>query len=182
MKTLNTLRKALFTVCLICAMTVLCLIVSCNDDDENTPSDLLVGEWTITSTTMDLFVNEKSLVQYLMDEADMTLAEAQVLADLIQNELMGMFNGTIDFKSGGTYTAVFDGDPDNGTWKISSDGETITLDQGTIDEMLAAIKTLTESTLIIEMTQDEDFDLNGDELLETIVMKIVMSFSKQSTN
>jgi len=184
MKKHTTPRQAFVTVCLLCAMTVTCFFSSCNNDDENTPSDLLIGEWTFSTATMELSIDGKTLVQYLMDEGELTEAEAEIYADLIfgmvEDEFVLESTVVITIKSNGTYLIT---DPssgnDDGTWELSGDGKTLTLDKGTVDEMVFDIVSLTSSTLVIISNQEVEDDLNDDSVNETMAISIEMTLNKE---
>jgi len=183
MKSLTTPREAFFTVCLICAMMVACFFISCNNDDENTPSDLLIGTWTFSSSTMDLSINGKTLVQYLIDESGLSQSEAETLADLlfgmIEDEYTPGSDVSIQIKSDGTYIMTGTDMNDDGTWELSSDGKTLTLDKGTEYEMVFDVESLTKSTLTILSQQSLEDDFNADSVNETMHIELEMTLNKK---
>ena len=172
-------QKIKFSAKMLILYVTICLFVSCSKDSEDAlPTDLILGKWTMTATTMDLLFDNKPLSQYLSEELGIPQDEAENFTDLLNDSLLELFTGTIDFKSDHTYAIVLDGDSDNGTWTLSADGKTLLLDQGTIDETLVTIITLDSSTLIIEMTQSDEEDLDEDGTTETIIMEIKMTLKK----
>ena len=179
MKMLQPPKKVIYSANILILYLTICLLVSCNKDSKDVlPSDLILGKWTMTSTTMDLLFDNKPLSQYLIEELGIPQDEAENFTDLLNDSLLELFTGTIDFKSDHTYAIVLDGDSDTGTWSLSADGKTLLLDQGTIDETLVTIMTLDSSTLIIEMTQSDEEDLDEDGITETIIMEINMTLKK----
>jgi len=179
MKVLHGFKKVLYPASLILFCLIMCMFVSCNNDDEEpSPADLLVGKWTISSTTMDLAFDNKNLVQYLVDELGLSQLEATAFNDMLEDALLEFFVGTIDFKQDHTYTINMGGETDSGTWSLSADGQTLTLDADTIDETEAMIISLNSSTLAIEMTQHAEEDLDEDGITEQLIMKISMTLNK----
>ncbi len=184
MKSHTTPRKAFFTAFLLCAMTVVCFFSSCNNDDETSPSDLLIGEWTFSSASMDLTINGKTLVQYLMDEGELTESEAEILVDslygMIEDDFVPESTVVITIKSDGTYLIT---DPssgnDDGTWELSADGKTLTLDKGTEDEMIFEVVSLSDSKLVIVSIQELEDDFNEDTVDEILAIELKMTLNKK---
>lgn len=155
-----------------------CVLPSCEDD--SAPEDELIGTWTSDEISMNATVNGKTLQQYYMDEFGLTASEAQQWVDMVNSILEDYFpqNITIQFKSDNTYTGTADGEPDSGTWSISSDGKKLTTDPGTVDEMVMDIVELTSDKLHLRMSQNESEDINGDDVYETLAVAIDMTFTR----
>jgi hypothetical protein len=184
MKTKTTPRKALVTVGLLCTIAVTCFFSSCNDDDESTPSDLLIGEWIFSTATMELSIDDKTLVQYLMDEGGLTESEAEIYDDLlfgmIEDEFVPESTVVITIKSNDTYLITDPSSEDNeGTRELSADGKTLTLDKGTEDEMMFEVVSLSESKLVINSIQELEDDFDEDTVNETMVINIEMTLNKE---
>lgn len=178
MKYLPSFEKVLIQVATLVCGLFLCMIVSCNDDDENpSNSDLLIGKWSISTTTIEMNLNGKSLVQYLVQDVGLSQAEAEMFEEMFEDMLLETFVGTIEFKADKTAIYNIGGDSDTGTWRLSSDGKTLYLDEGTIDEMTVTIVELTSSKLSIEMTQSEEEDLDEDGTDENVIVEVSMTLS-----
>jgi hypothetical protein len=72
----------------------------------------------------------------------------------------------------------FGGETDNGTYSLSADRKTLTMDPGTNDETVADVLTLNASTLKIKMTQNAEEDLDDDGADEQFNMTITMTLNR----
>ncbi len=181
MKTLTkifTVRPAWGSIALGLVICSLFLLPSCKEDPA--PSDNLIGTWTSDEITLNTTVNGKTLLQYYMDEFDLTASEAQVYVDMVNSIVEDFFpqNMTIQFKSDNTYTSTTDGESDSGTWSLSSDKKKLTTDPGTADQMILDVIELTSSKLHLQVTQNQTEDINADEVPETLVVIVDMTFTK----
>lgn len=167
------------SACLLILYLLISMLSGCNKDSEDPlPSQQILGKWTISTTTMDLFLDNKALTQYLVDEFAVSQQEAEDFTNMLRDSLLEFFTGTITFKDNNTYQTDLGGDPDSGTWSLSADGKTLLLDEGTIDETEITIVTLNSSTLKITMTQEDAEDLDEDGISEVISVEISMTLNK----
>ena len=90
------------------------------------------------------------------------------------------FDGNITFNKDNTYESSFDGDIETGTWTLSSDGMTMTLDPVDDDILMLDVVTLNSNTLIIALTETENEDFDGDGTEETLTITVQISFTKAS--
>jgi len=120
------------------------------------------------------------LLQFYMDEFDLPASEAQVYVDMVKSIMEDYFpqNMTIQFKSDNTYTSTTDGEPDNGTWSMSSDEKKLTTDPGTADQLILDVIELTSDKLHLRIVQNQSEDINGDEVSEILVVTVDMTFIK----
>jgi len=153
------------------------ILTSCNKD--STPEEDIVGTWTTESATFTSMIGNKTMTQYLIDEAGLTEAQAQAIILLFNIEMQGYFTGTLQIKSDNTYTATLGGEPDNGTWSLSSDNKKLTIDSSTEEPMILDVIELTSSKIHLQGTYTEIQDLNGDAIMETIIVAIDWTFTKQ---
>ncbi len=179
MKPLIATTKVLYQISLGVLFLILCIVSSCNkDEDSPQASELIIGTWTVESVTIDFLFDNKTLVQYLVDEFQILESEAEMLVELLSDSYSEFFTGTITINSNNTYQLDFGDGVESGTWEMSSDGKTITFDKNTSDETVATIVTLNSSTLIIEMTQNAEEDLDEDGVDENLDMEIIMTLKK----
>ena len=158
------------------------LFTGCSEEDdiklEGSEADL-VGLWNISDDNieLDLFVGEQTFVDYLIESEEFSEQEAQAFYDNYLGELIADLDigGTIEFKSDYTYYSVFPGeDSDSGVWKLSSDGKTLTLDEGDPEyETDIAVNSATDNSMNVSII--EVLDEEGEVL---ILMKITMQLSK----
>jgi len=183
-KVLINQKSALLILC-----TLIVLSTSCSKDDDPKLTDSesnLIGTWTISEDNVlfDAYVGEQTLIDYIVSEGEYTEQEAELLYELFKTILMDEFeiSGTMEFRSDNTYTSSSaNDDPYDGTWKLSSDGKTLTLDEGDPnDEVALIVNSLTSSTLSIELSENSFEDLDDD--IDTpdveITIKITISLTK----
>jgi hypothetical protein len=151
-------------------MSAVLLLASCSKDNDPVPTDLIVGNWQISSVNFTMTVGSQSLVDYLIAQG-LSAEEAQVLADEFQTGFAEI-DGTIEIKKGGTYSATTDGSTETGTWELSSDGKTLTMDKGTAYEIDFTITTLTSSNLT--MTSEVSESDSG----LTVIIRIDISLTR----
>lgn len=152
------------------------LLTSCDKEDEN--KDLIVGNWTLNKVAIEsMTIDGADFMTYYTETLGMSETEAQTYYDFMTS-LMSLMTGSINIKDDGTYTSTMGDESSSGVWELSSDGNTLTTDKGTDDEMVATISELTESALKLSMTETDKEDMNGDDVEETTSMTMSMSFSK----
>ena len=92
----------------------------------------------------------------------MTEIEASAIETLIESMIGTNLTGTLEIKENNTYVTTFWGGFDDGTWSINSAGDKITIDAGTVDEMVINNISITDNTLIASMDFVESVDLGND--------------------
>lgn len=129
------------------------LIMSgCGDDPEPTAS--IVGKWQITKAEPKITPSSQALITFLVDQG-LDQSDAEDLVDeLLQTD--DVDSGTIEIKGDGTYEETDGSQKSTGTWELSSDGKTLTIDKGTQDQAVATVQKLDGSSLEL------DFDYSGD--------------------
>lgn len=152
------------------------ILSSCSKD--STPAEDIVGTWTMQSATFTATINGKTMTQYFIDELGLTATEAQQYTALFNATMQQSFTGTMQMKSDNTYTATLGGEPDDGTWSLSSDGEKLTIDSSTEEPMILDVIELTSSRIHLQGTETETEDLNGDITPETIIVTVDITFTK----
>jgi len=175
MDKIQPIVKFLFVIGL---MLVFVIYFSCNNDDEDNETNLLIGVWTVTDADYELSIEDISFVDYLVNIAGFTEMEAEEALDY----LLAWYNfeGTLEFKADQTYVAAIGDNIDNGTWSLNSAGDKITFDAGTHDEGIAVIISLTTNTLVIRIEFIESEDIDDDPLTSDvdILISVVATFSK----
>lgn len=149
---------------------------SCSKDSD--PAADLVGTWTFSNATFDAKVGTKSLTQYFIDELGLTEAQAQQVLVLFNAQMQQSFTGTIQMKSDNTYTATIGGEPDSGTWSLSSDNQKLTIDSDTEAPVIFDILELSSHKVVLKGTESVQEDLNEDTVPETITVTIEMTLTK----
>ena len=155
------------TFLLALAFACCTFFVGCGDDDGETSFNEadLVATWTLSSADLEFSINGQSLSQWLQQEGGFSAAEAQVIAQGVEDLLDDEFpeGATIQFNSDNTYEANFGGDIEEGTWTLSSDGRTLTLnpDDDPEDQQIT-ITRLDGNSLSVLISETDVFDLDDD--------------------
>jgi hypothetical protein len=176
---MGKIRSNLKFLFILGIVSVLISYTGCNDDDENSKESLLIGVWTITDADIDATIGGMSIVDYLVNIEGYSQVQAEAMAALFQAMLLPNFTGTIEFKENHTYVTTFGGDVDDGTWSLNSAGDKITLDAGTIYEMVIDIVSLTASTLVANTDVIESVDIDDDMIPDVDVsIYVQLTFTK----
>jgi Lipocalin-like domain (DUF4923) len=145
---------------------------------KNGTSNDLVGTWTSGTSTITAMVGSKTLTQYFTDVVGLSSTVAQQYTNLFNQTAQQSIAGSIQVKSDGTYTSTLGGTNDTGTWKLSSDSKTLTVDPSSGTPITFNVVELTSSRLHVTFTQTDSQDLNGDGVPETITINIDLTFTK----
>jgi hypothetical protein len=178
MKTVQSYLKFFF---LIGSLLVFVTYTGCNNDDEEGGNEsLLIGVWTITDANIEADIGGLSIKDYFINVGGFSEVEADAFATLFESMLALNFVGTLQIKDNYTYITNFGGESDDGTWSLNSAGDKITLDAGTVDEMVITIISLTENTLVAstDMTELADIDENPLSPDVEISLTVELTFSK----
>lgn len=133
------------------------LIMSgCGGDDDPDPKAQIVGKWKINKGEYKLTPSTDAFINFLVANG-LSRPDAEELVDEYTDpDNLAATGSTIEIKSDGKYELVDGTDKDTGTWELSGDGKTLTLDKGTIDQQVAQVTTLDGTAMVL------DIDLSGD--------------------
>ena len=159
---------------------IIVILSSCEKDSNEETAVDLIGTWTIDNLVIDLMVGNESALSLLVLAFQITEAEAQVMIDEFLIEYIDdIEGGTINFMANHNYFFSLEGDTDDGTWDLSSDKKSLILDDGTIDETIFEIITLTANSLILKLPEETDtFDINNDGVDEELRLLVELRLSK----
>ena len=175
------MKESLLKVRTLLLMGLIVFITaSCGEDDDADSAGTadITGVWAITSSYVEINVGDKSFVDYLVDVVGVPEADAEEFLDLFKEDFTEGFPETIEFKSDNTYTVNTDGDTESGTWSLSSDGNTLTLDAGTTDETDLDVISLSSTAMKIGFTEEESEDFDDDGVDEIISITFELNFEK----
>jgi Lipocalin-like domain len=142
---------------------VFALLPGCSEDNAGMPAGTdIVGTWTTSQSEIDASAGGMSAHDYLVNVVGLSPTDATVYYAIWEAQLKTELVGSITFNSDHTYTSNFGSSPDDGTWTLSSDNKTLTLDSGTADEQVLEVTMLTGSTLVVVLNQDIPVDLDND--------------------
>lgn len=153
-------------------ISVACVLAlnSCNKDEDPTPNDLIIGTWKVTNIDATITVNGLTLYNYLISQG-FSASEAQLASDQAAAEFEDIGSGNVEIIKGGTYKATDSGDVSTGTWELTADGKTLTLDKGTVDEQKYTVTSLTSSKLSLSA----DLESNTGAFIMKFALKIDMT-------
>ena len=142
---------------------------ACGDDDDSngnnppTTEEMLVGTWTTSTSTITTMVGDKSLTDYLIEDLGQSETDAANVVAVIEGELADAVDGSLTLNADNTYSSQFAGDPDSGTWSLSTDETTLTLNDG-IESANLTVNLVTETVLDVTIEDTISQDLDDDEL------------------
>jgi hypothetical protein len=158
------------------------LLVSCgNDDDENPDTPLIVGTWNYSTHKFEGSINGQSIVNFLVENLDLTPLQAQAYEAFFISSLMADQNlegSTITFNSDGTYSATENGVvTETGTYVLRDNNTVLVLD--TTDGVQEFdVKELTRNRMVISFTGVEEEDITEDGVPEAIGFTFDITFVK----
>ncbi len=152
-------------------------LLSACKKDESSPKNI-VGTWTAGTVTYTTMVGDKTLNQYLIDNLGLSSVEAQLYAAIFDQTTKQSLSGTIQIKSDGTYTSTLGGSNDTGTWSLSPDGKTLTIDSDNDSPVILNVVDLTSTKLHVTFTETDSEDLNEDGTPETLTVNADIIFNK----
>lgn len=170
-----SLRKFILLLSLI-----IVVLSSCEKDSNDEAAVDLIGTWTIDNQVVDLMVGNESALSLLILAFQITEAEAQAMIDEFLIEYLDdIEGGTINFMANHNYFFSLEGDTDDGTWSLSSDKKSLILDDGTIDETIFEVITLTANSLTLKLPEETDtFDIDDDGVDEELRLLVELRLSK----
>jgi hypothetical protein len=145
-----------------------------------------VGTWTLESYDTELTINNQDYVTYIQQLPDLSDEEKALAIALvefqIQQELESInipVGTTFQFKADKNYEVKVPNEAaETGNWMLSEEGTTLTIDEGTQDEIVFEVDTLTDTSLVlsIEIVEQDDIDQDGE--VDTLVAKFILNLSK----
>ena len=159
-------NQKIFRLAWIICMVIAISFVSCDEDDdssgeESSTEELLIGTWTTTSIDIEAFVGTQTLVEYLVDDLGLSMAEAEAQFALLVDSLEPDLTGSLTLNADNTYESDFEGGSDTGIWTLSSDEMTLTLFEGT-DTIVITINTISSDTWDAKLSDTFLLDLDDD--------------------
>jgi hypothetical protein len=152
---------------------VILVVAGCDSgSDEMSTKDKLLGTWTVSTVSIDATVGAQSVVDYLINVVGLSPTDAAVQYGVYETFLKSEITGSITFKSDMTYESNFGSSgPEDGTWSLSPDEKTLTLDEGTADETELTLNSITGSTLAVTFTQNLMEDLDDEPTTPDVTIK-----------
>ncbi len=140
--------------------------------------DDLIGTWNTGNISYTAKVGNMDLSQYLTTVLAVPEAVLQIYMTQVDQAIKQSVTGKIQINSDNTYSSTLGGNSDNGSWSLSSDGKTLTINSSSKGQMTFSIVNLSASTLELQMTQSDSVDLSGNNNPITIDFDIDASLTK----
>jgi hypothetical protein len=158
----------------------LLLTTACNNDDEPTISEI-VATWNFNSLEFDIQINDKPLLDFLIDDLDYTQEEAAALEAFLKGSIAGEFplnNSTITFKSDGTYEVKENGTvQDSGTYELNAAKTILKLTSGGVTDEVEVLE-LNQTRLVIKFSEVDNEDITEDGIPEKVQVDVTVRFNK----
>lgn len=153
-------------------------VTSCekSEDGDGDKSASIEGAWTYESATASVTIDGKDILEFFK-AMGLDDAQAQVFADLMTAEMI-QSSGSIEFKSDGTYSATWDGEAETGTYTLSDDKKTLTIDASDDDAATMDVVTLSDSQLVLKLSETSKEDMDEDGTDEEISFEITMNLKR----
>lgn len=164
-KFINFIALAVISISLV-------FTTGCEKEDEGITASI-IGSWTVTETSMDMTIDGVPWLNYMVNELGMTSETAEL--DWAEMQAETDMEGTVEFKDGGIFTSAWeDDDPELGSWTL--DNEKLTINVEGDDTMVFDVITLSETQLVIKLTETDSEDMDQDGTEETVEMIMQMTF------
>ncbi|MCH7399892.1 lipocalin family protein [Belliella sp. DSM 107340] len=156
----------------------LILFTSCgNDDDPEIAS--IEGTWNYDEFDIDIRINNKTDIEFFMQEYGLTAAQANVASEALKSEFFEAsdFEGTrLIFSGNGSYEIrVNDRIDETGTYVVSPNNSTLSLNSE--DEVVVfQILELSRNRLSISLSESFEEDLTEDGVDDEIEILLTLSF------
>ena len=152
------------------------LFTGCGDDDDDSDQDDLIGTWQLSSANTQITIDGQDLIEWLADQLGISEDEAEDLSDQFSEVFeVEDFEETLTFNVDGTVESESDGDTEAGEWMLSGDTLTITIDG---DSASFEVVTLNSSTLVLQINDTQNQDLDGDGSPEELVTSVEFTFGR----
>jgi hypothetical protein len=170
MKKVQSNLKFLFLIGILFAFVT---YTGCNNDDEkgDDVAKQFIGTWTVTNIDIQTDIGGMSIKDFLMNVGGLDEITATATETFIESMIAANFTGSLTINENHTYVTTFGGG-DDGTWSINSAGNQITVDAGTVDEMVIDVISISGNTLVVSVESFESYDLDNDPLTPDVDINI----------
>ncbi len=175
---MKQIKSHLKTLLLLGFLFTFISYTGCNDDDEgDNVATMLIGTWTITDAEIDSDIGGMSIKDFFINVGGLTEIEAEVFSSIFDAIMATTFTGTLQIKDDNTYVSNFGGEIEDGTWALNSDGDVLTIDGGTVDEMVINIISITSTTLVVTTDTEEFVDIDNEPLTPDVEVSLSMQLT-----
>jgi hypothetical protein len=168
-------------ILLVAALAV--AFASCERTDAISDADL-VGTWEIEDASARIYVAGVDLTDVLKLTYSYADAEAAAMADSLESMFVEDMQGALLFDEAHDFSIMLVNEPEEtGTWTLSSDGTTLSLehddtafDQLTIEGYEEPVLTITLPTAkeVMDMKEDGAEDVSVDVVIKIVLMRVAV--------
>lgn len=153
---------------------------ACSNDDEPANSEI-VATWNFGSLDFDILINDKTLLNYLVQDQGLSQAEALAAEAFFKASIASeipLNNSTVTFKPDGTYEVRENGAvQDSGTYELNAAKTILKLTSGGITDEVEVLE-LNQTRLVIKFSEVDNDDITEDGIPEKIQVNITVRFTK----
>lgn len=143
----------------------------------------LIGQWRVSSTSVNLSVEGVELTQYLTDNFDYSNDEAQDIYDSIVADVRANSYQTITFSGDKSFQLNANKpDKEEGTWLVNADGELLYLNLEDDENELQIIEITANSLSLKNIFSKDDVDFDKDGTGESTLDIVVKQDLSKSSN
>lgn len=156
-------------------------LFSCNKDDEPGTFEMVCGEWTIESVTTEITINSSSLVQFFVEALALSEEDAHTIADDYYNSVYEYYDGTMEFKSDGTYEFNLQGGTETtaGDWNLHpADEKALSISYANGVYNFFRIRSLTDAEFVYGVTETSIYYIDNDYLRDTLIYELEITLAK----
>lgn len=176
------LAKPFLFACLLGSVAV---FTSCNDGDEGDDfvAAEIEGSWSFNSFNFSATINGTDFLQWWADKTGQAASNFEDAFEELGNEINEFEGMTITFNADGTVISSYPGEPEEeGTWVLTESTQTLTLnfgDRSTGDDVIELdVVTLTSSALVVSFGESDEFDIDGDEIIDELAFVVTLGLTK----
>lgn len=153
-----------------------------SDDDEPAVTQAIVGTWAYESHTVNVTVNGQNSLEFLMSTLGLTESQALLAQSVFMSQFFDPsdFQGTtMQFRADGTYQISSPSGTDSGTYSLKNNNTILVLDDGD-EEVEVAVVELTNSFMTVVFSEEDEYDVTGDENDEDLEVQFSLRVQKQN--
>ena len=181
------MRKAVFnTFLLVVAGLSAIILTSCESEEGGTSEKDLYGSWTLDDVEFsNINVGGLDIVLFLEVTFDYSQTDAETALAIISADIdssLSILSGTVTFNEDNTYKVMLTDEIDEGTWFLSTEGKTLSMqsnEPGEPGEDLI-IENVSPGMLVLILESEEgEADFDGDDIEETTLnFEVRLTFSR----
>jgi hypothetical protein len=156
------------------------LTTACSNDDEPEIS-AIVGTWNFGGLDIDIKINDKALLNYLVQDLGYPQNEAVLFEAFLKSSLTSevpLNNASITFKADGSFEVKENGTvQETGTYELNAAKTLLKLTSGGTTDELEVLE-LSQSRMVIQFSEIDNDDISEDGVPEKIEVEVTVRFTR----